>query len=329
MSMVVTYIFRKTASNYKSIEELFKNVISEIQKHMTTNTFEVAYSGGTPRALLKNILSLRGQSEVYHITGDVHYMALALKKHTVLTIHDVNSALYGGVLKNLYVKLFWFWLPALCVKRITVISNFTKLELSKIIPFAKHKIRVIPNPVSKTLKPTAFNFDAGNPHVLLVGTKSNKNIERSIAALKDIPCTVAIIGKLSAAQQQLLLVNTIDFENFFNLSYEAITEQYKRAHLVCFPSIYEGFGMPIVEAQAIGRPVLTSNIGAMVEVAGEGAYLVNPFEVASIRNGILQILNSESLRTELIQKGFENVTRFQTQHIATQYIALYDEIIKS
>ena len=329
MNISVCFIKRKRLPDYNSIEELFGNIISEIDRHLNTSIYAVQHSGGSPMTLLKNIWNFKTQSDVYHITGDVHYMAMAFRKNTILTIHDVNSAFGGNIFKNFYIKLFWFWLPALAVNRISVISEFTKKELSQIIPFAKHKIQVIPNPVSSVLEPSIFEFRTDKPRILLIGTKSNKNLERSIAALQGITCKVVIVGKLSQTQNQLLKEKAIDFDNYNNLTYIAIIEHYILADLVCFPSTYEGFGMPIVEAQAIGRPVLTSNMGAMAEVAGEGAYLVNPFEVNAIRDGVLELINNETLRLSLIKKGFENVQRFQTKHIAKQYINLYTEMVNS
>ena len=101
-------------------------------------------------------------------------------------------------------KLFWFWLPALFVKRITVISNFTKLELEKVVPFAKHKIRVVPNPVNDCYEFSDYNFNTAKPRILLLGTKQNKNLERVIKALDDISCEIVLVGQLTDDQNKFL-----------------------------------------------------------------------------------------------------------------------------
>jgi len=93
-----------------------------------------------------------------------------------------------------------------------------------------------------------------------------------------------------------------------------------------FASTYEGFGMPIIEAQAIGRPVITSNIGAMKEVALDTACLVDPYDVESIKNGIQKLIRDEAYRDLMIKKGLKNVERFSLETISNQYIALYKSI---
>ena len=99
----------------------------------------------------------------------------------------------------MYVRLFWFWLPALFVKKITVISEFTKQQLTAIIPSFAHKITVVYNPVHPKYSPI-LKILIVTPTILLLGTKSNKNLERSLQAIKDIPCKVVIVGSLSAAK---------------------------------------------------------------------------------------------------------------------------------
>jgi glycosyltransferase involved in cell wall biosynthesis len=95
---------------------------------------------------------------------------------------------------------------------------------------------------------------------------------------------------------------------------------------VVFASTYEGFGMPIVEANATGRPVVTSNIGPMPEVAGSAACLVDPFDCSSIREGIVRVIGDADYRSHLVAGGFENVKRFQADVIAAQYAAVYREV---
>ena len=84
--------------------------------------------------------------------------------------------------------------------------------------------------------------------------------------------------------------------------------------------------MPIIEAQSVGRPVVTSNLGAMKEVAEDSALLVDPFDITSIRSGILSVIENEALRNLLIEKGLNNVQRFSTKSIAKEYMKIYNEL---
>lgn len=291
---------------------------------------ELPYAGASPRVILRNNKFARSkQAEINHITGDCHYLALAFKNKSILTIHDVKSALDGNFIQQLYVKLFWFWLPALFVKRITVISKFTKSELQRVIPFAKNKIRVIHNPINNLLKLTPYQFNSKSPKILFIGTKPNKNLEQSLAAIKDLNCKAVIIGKLTNDQKKLLEQYHIIYENKLNLTYQEIVKCYQTCDLVSFISTYEGFGMPIIEAQAIGRPIITSNFGAMKEVSNGSACEVDPNDVNVIKESMVKIFKDEQFRQQLIQNGLQNVKRFQPEWIAKQYIDLYKEILNS
>jgi glycosyltransferase involved in cell wall biosynthesis len=324
----VNIFFRSRQEQTHSIEELFLGLIPFLSKEADVVTTEVPRFGANPKVIIQNLkFAFANRGQINHVTGDIHYLVLVLR-NSILTIHDVRSALKGPVYKRLYIKIFWFWLPALIVKRITVISHFTKSELEQIIPFAKHKIRVIQNPLQPLLKSTPYTFNTEIPRLLFIGTKPNKNLERSLEAIKELSVKVTIIGKLSYSQLHLLKQLRIDYVNKFNLSYQEIKTSYEKCDLVCFASTYEGFGMPIIEAQAIGRPVITSNIGAMAEVSKDSVCYVNPYEVASIKKGILEVCQNEGYRKKLINSGFENIKRFQPDQIAKQYTDLYKEILK-
>lgn len=329
MNRTIQYISRHRLPKYNSIEELFNTIQKQTVEHFQIQKTELPHPGGSPKILFKNLRSLtKGNSYLNHITGDVHYMAIKTGKKTVLTIHDIQSAFGGSYFRRIYILLFWFWLPAIFVGRITVISEFTKKELQRIIPFAKNKIRVVYNPVHPLISFRPKEFNPRNPTILLMGTKPNKNLERSLQALRNIECELLIIGLLTDEQSHLLESSGFRFTNKSNLSFEEIVECYYRADILCFPSTYEGFGMPIIEAQATGRAVLTSGLGAMKEVAGEGAYLVDPYDVDEIRVGIETLINNEALRNKMILQGRDNVSRFNPQEIANGYIEVYKELEK-
>jgi glycosyltransferase involved in cell wall biosynthesis len=326
MDKKICFIHRKSSPKYFSIENVFLGVENYFKNKLSVQQFVLKLSGGSPKVLFKNIISLnKSRDAIYHITGDVHYMALATGKRSVLTIHDVGSANQGSFLKKLYIKMFWFWLPAIFIGRITVISEFTKHELSKVIPFAKSKIRVISNYVDPNFKQKPLKQNT-IPKILFVGVKPNKNLELSLEAIKDIYCNITIIGELTTSQNQLIMKLGLDVNCETNLTREEIRYCYESCDLLCFASTYEGFGMPIIEAQALGRPVITSNIGAMKEVAKDSACLVDPNDINAIKNGILKIIEDAAYKNDLIKRGLENCKRFKLENIASAYQKVYEEL---
>lgn len=323
---MIHLFFRKKREGVNSMETVFENINNHLLPH---ENICLPLSGSGIKTIIENIQYARQhRTDVNHITGEVHYIAIGTGRNTVLTIHDVGSALKGGFVSRLLVKTLWFWIPALIVKRITVISEFTKKELSALVPFAKHKIVVVHNAFCSvvTYKEKSFNRDC--PTILHMGTKENKNLERTIDALKGIKCHLNVIGKLSEMQKAMLDNSGISYENHYDVAYSQIVEFYQSCDIVSFPSTYEGFGVPILEANAAGRPIIAGDIEVLHEVAEESACFVNPYDVKSIRDGFEKVIKDTAYRQSLIEKGFDNIKRFAPEVIAEKYNRIYNEIEK-
>lgn len=320
---MIRLLHRKKRRGVNSIETVFNAIESKLRRHQNLT---LPYEGASPVILLKNIYyALKHSKGINHVTGDAHYAVLGTGRRTLLTIHDVGSAVTGNCLKTLYVKLFWFWIPTLIAKKISVISDATKNDVIRLCPWIKNKIYVIPNPYNIEFEGEANTLTSDcPPRILHIGTKPNKNLERVITALQGLNCKLIIIGILSPIQKKLLKETKLDYENYFDIPTSKLIEEYRKCNIVSFPSYFEGFGMPIIEAQAASRPIIAGDIPVLHDIAGEkGAIFVNPYDVCAIRDGFLALMNHPELCSELIKNGKKNIQRFHPDKIAELYNSLY------
>lgn len=324
--MRVIFFHRKPRPNQNySVESLFAFVRANLPSDIDWEVKELKYiSEGFFKRLYIGIEAAINQKGINHITGDINFIALFLKKrYTILTILDIGFLNTKSQIKFWLLKLFWVALPVRRSELITTISNSVKSELLKRVKVDPNKVHVIYVPISEKFVISPKAFDHNKPTILQIGTKPNKNVIRLAKALHGIPCRLDIIGELDASTKQELIDNKIEYYSYINLSTAEVISRYVSADIVAFVSTYEGFGMPIVEANAVGRVVVTSNLSSMPEVAGKAAHLVDPFQVISIRNGFLKVINDDHYRNELIEEGKKNVTRFKASEIAKQYAELY------
>jgi glycosyltransferase involved in cell wall biosynthesis len=328
-TMKVALLFRARGLFF-SIEQLFA-LIAEAMPAGVRTTVEVAPRGGASlRALCVNLLwatRLRG-ADVLHITGDIHYAALSFRqKPLVLTLLDLRFYEESTGWKKAIFWLFWIYLPCLRASRITVISHFTRDRLLKACSISASRVRVIPCCVAPHLIRKDRDWPLGRPRLLQIGTTSNKNLGRVVEACAGLDVHLIVVGHLTELDRHLLSSSGTQWEAYQDLMPHQVADLYAASDLIIFVSTYEGFGLPILEAQAVGRPVITSNISPMSEVAGEGALKVDPFNVDSIRNGLLRLLAHPELRNELVEKGFENVKQYSATAIAAQYAEVYREAL--
>lgn len=324
----VRWFFRKRYDFHFSIEKVFNGLKPYMEKQiqLTSHTLSFPSLGIVPRLHgLKE--AIKFQSEINHITGDVHFLALGLpRKSSLLTIHDLGMVRHPNPVLRMFLWLIWVWIPVRRLNYITAISEETKREIVRFTKCPPSKVTVIPNYVDPEIKSVKKEFNAKNPEFLHIGIAPNKNLERTINALSKIPCVLHIVGKIDTHIKGCLVAHNVAYQNHYQVSDQQLRELYVRCDGLLFCSTLEGFGMPILESQATGRVVITSNCSSMPEVAGDGAYFVDPFDVLSIRQGINEVIHNSELRENLIRNGLENVKMYTVQRTADLYLKLYCQI---
>ena len=325
----VRYFFRKPGLNF-SIERVFDAILQSQNLINQSDKVCVKFHRASLLHVLFNLFYVYTNriQGINHVTGDIHYVVFALKRsNTVLTIHDMSSYHSSRGLKRFLIWLIWFYLPCIWVKNITCISEKTKQELIKYAKCNAQKISVIYNPVFDNFVYTEREFNKIKPRILHIGTRKNKNLERVVVALKDIECHLRIVGELSDKQQYLLKSNNLDYSSVCDIEDKEMLSEYIDSDIISFPSLYEGFGMPVVEGQAIGRPVLSSNIGPINEISCDKcALLVNPLSTEEISVGFKRIIEDSGLRETLVKQGIINVTRFRLNKVAGDYLLNYNSL---
>jgi glycosyltransferase involved in cell wall biosynthesis len=324
--MKVVFFHRKPRPNVNfSVESLFEQIRKALPKEVQWEVKVLKYfSDGFFKRLYISFEAAFSQKGINHVTGDVNFIAIFLKKkRTVLTMLDVGLMKNPNPVARKVLQLFWIILPVKRSAIITTISQSTKDELLKYVSTDPNRIKVVYVPISKDFQHRPKQFNKTKPTILQIGTKPNKNVNRLAQALQGIPCKLEIIGVVNDALRIELEKAGVEYVSSQNLTNRQVIEKYEQADVISFVSTYEGFGMPIVEANAVGRVVVTSNILSMPEVAGDAAHLVDPFDVKSIRSGLLKVINDDQYRNTLIENGFTNQNRFDVDTIAKQFTDIY------
>lgn len=329
--MKILFIYRNPDMGY-SIGKVFKTIENEMGKYVNIDSCYLPVANYSIKGLYKNIQyamskTKKDKYDIIHITGGEHYLIPFIKNgksKIIVTVHDLES-IYKNIENPIkrFVKTLFFIKILKFADFITCISEKTKKEVISMLPNCKKKIATIYNPVGPEFKYTPRIINKSNPTILHIGTKSNKNLENTILALKDFKCHLRIIGKLSSSQRNLLNENNISYSNACNLTDEEILNEYIKCDAVNFPSIYEGFGMPIIEAQSIGRVVITSNISPMKDIVGDSSILINPQYPSSILKGYQEVLKNHEF---YIKKGLTNITKFHVGTVVKEYLNIYKNI---
>ena len=330
MKKIINLHLRKRVLESTSIEKYFEEIVKVMRS--VGSDVQIVTAPYPTTGLLNKILLLRYmvkfRSQLNHIGGDFHFLALSLiGTRYVLSVMDLVFMREKPTLIRLIFAIFWIYLPIKFSFKTVVISESVKKEIVELFPSLSSKLLVIPccihDDYFKTDSLLCSTGDQLQKQVLIIGTGPTKNLERMILALKDVDVKVAIVGTLKKHHKRLLDDNNILYENFVGIVRSEVIRLYKQSDLLLFVSEYEGFGLPIVEAQACGLPVVTSNIYSMPEVAGGAALIADPYKINQIKMALCDLLTNVSKRENLVKNGKLNAKRFTSTEIVKQWWNVY------
>ena len=343
-----------------------RNRIDEVKNlfNDTKNIKHIPLSVRTHSISIKNIIkdSFKIQKIALNESADlIHFpynwsFPFRKKVPTILTIHDVIPFTFReamGIFRNLFIYKPAIKTAARLNDIITTVSNFSKRDIAKKVGISQDKIRVVPNGIRHPYKPNPElrnqlidKYGLKDGFILNVGgIHERKNIIRLIHAFakllkeENYNGKLVITGKVSGAPYQekmkKLCDKAIEKENIKDrviftgfISDEELDNLFSMADLFVYPSLYEGFGIPVLEAMNVGTPVVTSNSTALTEVADNAALLIDPEDINDIYLGIKKLLKDKNLRKEFVSKGKVRASEFSWEKTAELYLSLYKEIIK-
>ena len=257
---------------------------------------------------------------------------------TITSIFDVMYLVleeYKNDIRNIYRKNFIKFTYGK-VKKVITSSNFAKNEIIKVLNLSQEKIEVVYLAVDEKFKPQLYEkikevkdkYKINKNYILYLGNaKPHKNLNCLLSAWqlidkkikKDYILVLAGVGEKFYCNDADILI--IPF-----VSEEELPALYSGAKVFVFPSVYEGFGLPPLEAMACGCPVISSNVSTMPEILNDACLYFNPFDINKISNVISEVVQSESLREKMRTKGFERVKIFTIEKMVNSLIKIFGSV---
>ncbi|MGQ9571210.1 MAG: glycosyltransferase family 4 protein [Thermodesulfovibrionales bacterium] len=309
-----------------------------ITRHLSP---DYGFMGHLLRLIYSNLISLRYRNFLIFNTSQIE--AVYLRTNQIITIHDVIPLLFKKYQKKQYYYYKYILKHALKKARAIITpSAHTKGLLESIYKLDDKKIFVVHNGLQEVFlsKKNNTNPIAKEDFIIYIGrispTKNLLGLLKAFILIKDkIHHKLLIVG---SGKERLLkdkvckklyedINDRVIFKGYVP-NIELLT-LYEKASLFVFPSFYEGFGLPPLEAMACGCPVVVSNVASLPEVCGDAAYYVDPYNVESIAEGMYKVLTDNTLRKSLIEKGLERAKLFSWEKSAKEHIKVFEEVLNS
>jgi glycosyltransferase involved in cell wall biosynthesis len=290
----------------------------------------------------------RKYSDLTHFFDFVVPFGVRGKK--ILTVHDMSFFAYPKETRLRTKLLLKIYIKMSCKRadKIVTVSEFSKKEIIKYLNISPDKIHVVPNGVNTekyfpiknndSIKSVKEKYSINNKYFLYLGTlEPRKNIVRLLEAYKKLKTSEDIPDLILAGKKGWLYRDIFECIHRLKLEKSVIYIGYLSdddiVPIICgaiaflFPSLYEGFGMPPLEAMACGTPVLTSNVSSLPEIVGDAALLVDPQNVDDIYEKLKMLVSNDDLRNKLIRRGLERASIFSWDNAAAKMMELYEKVV--
>lgn len=331
-----------TGENYENYKKDNSKIIFTSKKHGTF--YENYYY---PNYIKENNI------DMHHIPQNGIGLNELYTSPIVVTIHDLIPYILPETVGRGYLERFLRDMPLIVrnSKVILTVSEYSKRDIIKFFPFVnEEKIFVTPLAANKSYKPLnkincieyiKNKYSIDSPFILYIGGFSTrKNVKELIIAFNKIQKSLkkdyklVLCGsirdegvKLQNLCKELLIDDKIIFTGF--VPDDELPLFYNAAEVFVYPSLYEGFGLPPLEAMSCATPVITSNLTSIPEVTNDCALLINPFDNDELASSILNLLNSKSLLQEYAEKGYNNSLNFTWQNTAINTLKAYEYVFQN
>ncbi|HHS50409.1 MAG TPA: glycosyltransferase family 1 protein [candidate division Zixibacteria bacterium] len=329
------------------VEEIVLFSIGDVPEFASPKVRTVRYRSRVQHfAIQLELPKLLKNNGIDVLHGPNFYLPLRGKTPSAVTVHDLSAQFFPSHHSLKHRLSQAFLKPS--IKRadaIIAVSKATADEIARYRPSYAGKVRVVHNGVDERFTPAPLSeiecirvkFGLPERFILFVGTlEPRKNVQRLVEAFAEIrhrvPQKLIIAGgkgwlydDIFASVRQLGIEDSVMFIGY--VPFEDLPALYSSADVFCYPSLYEGFGLPVLEAMACGTPVVTSNLSSMPEVAGDCAILVDPSSAESIADGLRRLAQDDALREDFKARGLARAKEFTWQNCARKTLDIYRSIV--
>lgn len=324
------YLPTNPSSDFPSENDNFKYIVFKAKKLWTMY------------GLSKKLYRDKDKLDVFF--SPTHYLPLITTVPSVVSIFDLSYLKYPELFKkrDLYQLKLWGKFSINRAKAVITISKFSKNAIMDEYKIASEKVKVIYPGVKQesrrmnkelSINELQKKYGIGKNFVLFVGTlQPRKNIAKLVEAISKIKdVELLVVGKKGWQYEEILnspkkyaVGNRVKFLEF--VPDEDLAILYKQAVCFVLPSLYEGFGLPVLEAMKNGCPVIVSNTSSLPEAGGDAALYIDPNDASDIAQKIEKLLSDKNLRQEMIDKGYEQVKKFSWEKAAKETLQVLKEV---